>query len=93
MRLSQPAFDLSLVSLGNDTKLDNDRRFARGIHGGPTLTKVAVEVYKRTLLFSALEWEHVNAREFHREAIEPLNDHIPWNLSKFSRVLLGFGFT
>jgi hypothetical protein len=40
-------------------------------------------VYKRALLFSVLGWGHVNAREFHREAIEALSNRIPWNLKRF----------
>jgi hypothetical protein len=42
-----------------------------------------VEVYKRTLLLSVSGRGHVNAREFHREAIEALNERIPWNLKGF----------
>jgi len=35
------------------------------------------------MVFGVLGWWRVNAREFHREAIETLNDNTPWNLKRF----------
>jgi len=54
------ASEFSFVFLAHGGGFDDDMRFARSVHGGPTCSKVAIRVYEgMVLLLCTLGMRHV----------------------------------